>query len=52
MATPAAAEQLLSVPVIAARENLRYGEAYSRLLRGDFGPPVRVGTRWFARVSA
>ena len=45
--TPAATEKLLSIPVLAARENLLYSEAYSRVLRGDFGKPIRVGLRWF-----
>ena len=52
MATLVAADNLLSAPVIAAREGITYASAYARLLRGDWGHPVRIGSRWYARVSA
>jgi predicted NAD/FAD-dependent oxidoreductase len=40
-------EKLVSVPEIAIAKEWRYQRAYSEVLRGVFGPPVRIDGRLY-----
>jgi hypothetical protein len=41
------ADELIGLPDLAIRFQQDYRLTYSRVLRGEFGKPVRKGGRWY-----
>jgi len=44
------AQAMIGLPDLAIRLRLDYRLMYSKVLKGDFGQPIRKGGRWFVSL--